>query len=77
MKTPITKKRIQDHFSYCWWKYALVILVSFMGWSIFYSITAYRPPEEKKVIVGVYSGGSDTNLTAYMQQVQRLHMPDM
>ena len=47
MKTPITKKRIQDHFSYCWWKYALVILVSFMGWSIFYSITAYRPPEEK------------------------------
>jgi len=77
MKTPVTKKRIQDHFAYCWWKYALVLLLSFMGWSIFYSVTAYRPPEEKKVIVGVYSNGSDTNLNAYMQQVRQLHMPEM
>lgn len=77
METPVTKKRLHDHFTYCWWKYGLLVILAFMGWSIIYSVTAYRPPEEKKVIVGVYSAGSDSTLAAYMQEVQRIHLPDM
>lgn len=77
MKTPLTKQQVQNHFTYSWWKYALVILLSVMGWNIIYSMTAYRAPEEKKVVVGVYSAGSEGNLTGYMLDVQRIHMPDM
>lgn len=77
METPMTTKRLQDHLGYCWWKYVLLVIISVLGWNIFYSVTAYRPPEEKKVIVGVYSAGSEQNLAAYMQQVQATHLPDM
>lgn len=77
MKTPVTRDRLRDHFSYSWWKYGLLAVLAFMFWSILYSMTAYRPPEEKKVILGVYSSGSHVNATAYMQEVQRIHMPEM
>lgn len=77
MKTPLTKKRIQDHFSYCWWKYVLVAAVAVLGWNVIYSMTAYRPPEEKKVVLGVYANGSESNVAAYMQEVKRIHLPDM
>lgn len=77
MKTPITKKRLQDHFAYSWWKYGLLCVIAFMAWSIVYATTEYRPPEEKKVVMGVYSASSDVNANIYMQEVQRLYMPDM
>ena len=77
MKTPVTSQRLRDHFTYSWWKYSLLVILAFMGWSILYAVTAYQPPEEKKVILGVYSTGSETNAAAYMQEVQRVHMPDM
>ncbi|MBQ7850276.1 MAG: hypothetical protein IJ343_11170 [Clostridia bacterium] len=77
VQTPLTKKRIQDHLAYSWWKYGLLIIIAAMGWNIIYSMTEYRPPEEKKVIVGVYSAGSDTNLAAYMEKVQQTLLPEM
>ena len=33
MKTPLTKKRIQDHLTYAWWKYILLIVIAGMGWA--------------------------------------------
>jgi len=77
MKTPVTKKHLHDHLAYSWWKYVLLVVLAFMGWSILYSMTAYRPPEEKKVVMGVYSAASSANAEAYMQEVQQIHMPDM
>ena len=77
MQTPLTRKKLQDHFTYSWWKYLLLVVISFMGWSILYATTAYRPPEEKKVVLGVYSAASDANAAAYMAEVQRVHMSDM
>ncbi len=77
MKTPVTKKAIQDHLTYSWWKYALVVLISVMGWNIVYSVTAYRPPEEKKVILGIYSYGTEDHIKAYMEAVRTDMMPDM
>lgn len=77
MKTPVTQKMILDHLTYSWWKYALVILLSCMGWSIIYSMTAYRVPDEKKVVLGVYSYGSSANIDAYMEAVRLDSMTDM
>lgn len=77
MKTPITRKKLQDHMNYAWWKYGLLVVLAWMGWSILYSVTAYRPPQEKQVILGVFCPASDVNASAYMAEVQRIHMPDM
>lgn len=77
MKTPITKEKIQNHITYSLWKYALLAVVAIFGWNIIYSMTAYRAPEEKKVVLGVYSYGSDTNINAYMEQIRVDLMPDM
>ena len=77
MRTPVNRKKLQDHLSYSWWKYVLLIVLAWIGWSIVFSVTSYRPPEEKKVILGVYSPASSANAEAYMTEVQRIHMPDM
>lgn len=77
MKTPITKEKLQNHFTYSLWKYALLAVVAIFGWNIIYSMTAYRAPEEKKVVLGVYSYGSEENINAYMEQLRLDLMPDM
>lgn len=77
MKTPVTQQRLKDHLTYSWWKYVLLILISIFGWNLIYSMTAYRAPEEKKVIVGLYGYGTSYNLDDYMLEVQRIHLPEM
>lgn len=77
MKTPITKEKLQNHFSYSLWKYALLAVVAIFGWNILYSVTAYRAPEEKKVILGIYSYGMEEKINAYMEEMRLELMPDM
>lgn len=77
MKTPVTQQRLRDHFTYSWWKYVLLVIISFMLWSIAYAMTTPRAPEEKKIIVGLYGSGTDANLDDYMLEVQRIHLPEM
>lgn len=77
MKTPITREKFQNHITYSSWKYILLVAVAIFGWNIVYSMTQYQPPEEKKVILGVYSYGEDVNITPYMQRVQQELLPEM
>lgn len=77
MKTPITRARLQNHFSYSWWKYALLAALAVFGWNIIFTTTAYRPPEEKKIILGVYANGIEDNMMSYMAQVHQEQFPDM
>jgi len=77
MKTPLSKEKIQNHIAYSSWKYLLLIAVAILGWNIIYSVTEYQPPEEKKIILGVYSYGDDVNITPYMEQVRLDILPDM
>ena len=77
MKTPLTKERLRNHFTYSLWKYVLLAAVAIFGWNLIYTMTAYRAPEEKKIVMGIYSYGSDENLTPYMEQVRTELMPDM
>lgn len=77
MKTPLTKKKIQHHLSYSLWKYVLLAVIAAFGWNIVFSVTRYHPPEEKKVVLGVYAFGSDININTYMEQVRVDLMPDM
>ncbi len=77
MKTPLSKEKIQNHITYSAWKYLLLAAVVIFGWNIIYSVTEYQPPEEKKVILGVFSYGEEANIDAYMEQVRLDIMPDM
>ncbi len=77
MKTPITKESIRNHFTYAWWKYALLVVLAVFGWNIVYTMTAYRPPEEKKIILGVYGYGNNENVNVYMEQVRQEQFPEM
>ena len=77
MKTPLNKKILQNHLTYAWWKYALIVLLAVVGWSLIYSMTEYRAPEEKKIILGVYAYGSDSNINPYMENVRAELLPEM
>ena len=77
MKTPITKQSIHEHWNYSWWKYALLIILALVGWNLVYTVTAYRPPEEKKVDMFVLGVGDEEKLDAYMEQVRLSAMEDM
>ena len=77
MKTPLNKKILQNHLTYAWWKYALIALLAVVGWSLIYSMTEYRAPEEKKIILGVYAYGSDANIAPYMESVRAELLPEM
>lgn len=77
MKTPITRLRLRNHLTYSWWKYALLVLVAILGWNIIYTVTRYRPPEEKRIVVNVYTYGTQDALSAYMADVNANLMPEM
>ena len=77
MKTPLTAKNIQSHFQYSWWKYLLLGVIGIMGWNLFYTMTAYRPPEEKKVVTYIYAYGDQNAFDALLAQAQQEVLPDM
>lgn len=46
----ITKKRMQNHFAYAKWQYVVVIIAMVLGLELIFSVTAYRPPEDKVIL---------------------------
>ena len=57
----LTKKWLQNHLHYSWWKYVLVVAISIMGIDMLFTSTAYRPPEEKKLELYICSGYIDSS----------------
>lgn len=77
MKTPITKQRLRNHLTYGWWKYALLIVFAVFGWNLIYTVTRYRAPEEKKIVINLYVYGDQQALNNYMADVNANQMPEM
>lgn len=78
LSTPLTRKRIQDHFSYNFWKYLLVVALSIFGWNMFYVQTEYRPPEEKRIDLYVQSAQTTAEqMDLYLKPVWDKYVPDM
>ena len=77
MKTPLNGNVIRQHMTYSWWKYILVAVVAIMGVNLYFTVSSYRPPEEKKVDVYVYGYADDVSFQAYMDKVRETQMPDM
>ena len=77
MKTPVTSGTLKQHFTYSWWKYLLIAVLAFGLVDLLYTMTAYRPPESKKVEFYVYGVANTEKLTAYMDGVRENEMPGM
>ena len=77
MKTPVTKDSLRNHLTYSWWKYLLLVCLAAFGWNLIYTMTAYRPPEEKKVNIIVACMGEQELLNAYMEDIRVNEMSDM
>ena len=74
----LTKSRLQDHFRYNAWKYALIIALSVLVWDFIYLQTAYRPPEDKRIDWYVQSPGSSAEeLDAYLAPIWQASVPEM
>jgi len=77
MKTPVTSAALKQHFTYSWWKYILIALLAFGLVDLLYTVTAYRPPENKKIEFYVYGVANTEKLNGYMDGVRETEMPDM
>lgn len=77
MKTPVTVARIRHHLTYSWWKYALLLFLSIFGWNLTYTVSEYRPPENRKIEAMLYVSGDADALDAYMESVRQTRMTDM
>ena len=66
----VTKKWIRHHWSYNWWKYLLLAALCVGLVDVAFAMTAYRPPEEKKIEVYILNGYCNT--AAMRQELEPL-----
>jgi len=51
---------LKNHWRYSWWKYALLAAACVLGVDLLFAMTAYRPPEDRKIELYVCNGYIDT-----------------
>lgn len=56
----ISVGQLKTHFVYSWWKYLLVLVLGCFGVDLLFTMTAYRPPEEKKIELYLCSSYADS-----------------
>lgn len=52
----ITKRRLANHWRYCWWKYGIWAVVAVLGIDLLFATTAYRSPEDKRIQLYLCNG---------------------
>ncbi len=78
IKTPINGAKLRHHIQYNAWKYVLLIVASIFVTDLIYTMTAYRPPENKRIDVYIQSTGSDQDKIDSIFEAMRVDMfPDM
>lgn len=56
LKTKITRQALKHHFEYMGWLYIVIPLLLALFWSLTYTLTEYRPPDDK--VLSLYLVGS-------------------
>lgn len=78
LATPLTKKRIRDHFIYNFWKYLLSAALCIFLWNMIYIQTEYRPPENKRIDVYVQTAQVTADeIDSFLKPVWNDAVPDM
>ncbi len=77
-KTPLTKDRLKDHLTYSGWKYLIMAAAVVFIWSMVYTQTAYRPPQEKRVDLYIKSGTTSSEIVdAFLEPIWKESVPEM
>ncbi len=78
ISTPINKETVKHHLTYSSWKYLLMAVVVVMGWSLIYTTTAYRSPQDKRIDVYVQSNiGSSDTIDQFLEPIWKATVPQM
>ncbi len=78
ISTPLTRKKVSDHLTYNSWKYLLLCAGAFLFWELFYTQTAYRVPQEKRVDVYIKSGTTSQEIAdAFLEPIWKEAVPEM
>lgn len=76
-ETKITMDRVKNHFTYSWWKYALLAVLAVFGWNLVYTSTAYRPPKDKKLDVYFVSHTVDSENLEWLKARTLENFPEL
>ena len=77
-KTPLTKEHLKDHLTYSGWKYLVMAAFVAFTWSMVYTQTEYRPPEDKRVDLYIKSSTTNTDIVdAFLLPIWQEAVPDM
>ena len=78
IKTPINRETMKNHMTYGLWKYALMAVCVIMGWSLIYTTTAYRSPQDKRIDVYIQSNTASSEMvTSFLESVWKETVPEM
>lgn len=78
VSTPVTSAKLRHHFQYSAWKYVLLILASVFCVDLIYTMTAYRPPENKRIDLYIQSAVvSQEELDRAFEQMRVKDFPEM
>ena len=78
IKTPINRETVRHHITYSSWKYIVMAVMVLMGWSLIYTTTAYRSPQNKRIDVYVQSNiGSQEMIDAFLEPIWKKTVPEM
>ena len=76
--TPLTKERLKHHLTYSTWKYLLVAVLAVMGWSLIYTTTAYRSPQDKRIDLYVQTATTSSEIIdAFIKPIWEETVPEM
>ncbi len=78
LNTRITGEALRHHFAYNAWKYVLLVILSFFGWNLIYTSTAYRPPQDKRVDLYIQSATTTSEIVdPFIEKLWKESVPDM
>ena len=78
IKTPVNRETLKHHLNYGLWKYALMAACVILGWSLIYTTTAYRSPQEKRIDVYMMSNtASSEPIDKFLEPVWKETVPEM
>ncbi|MBQ6256482.1 MAG: hypothetical protein IJJ60_07840, partial [Clostridia bacterium] len=78
IKTPVNRETLKHHLNYGLWKYALMAACVILGWSLIYTTTAYRSPQEKRIDVYMMSNTASSELIdKFLEPVWKETVPEM
>ena len=78
LKTPVNQETLRHHITYGSWKYIIMAVLVIMGWSLIYTTTAYRSPQDKRIDVYIQSNiGAQQTIDAFLEPIWKETVPEM